>query len=233
MRRALFLLWFSLELSTGALATTFADSTAKKLFPKLTEQIGLKDPVLSEGEYEVRIWNQQGLHFGQAQMVYILRKSEKKFTLAKYNINSNEQGFQSAIRLKPTVTVTPNFWERLLKQNILTLPNESVVFERLYPKPKPGTDTTRIRIEADGSFTVIKNRILKRKTMVSDGEGFLFELFSANSYRVYSYGNPDVYLKDEPQCKELQSVLGILNDLSLMFRSDEAGRDQAKVLNND
>lgn len=232
-KRASFLLRFSLMLTTEALASVLADSTVNRMFPKLTEQIGLNDPNLKTGEYEIRIWNRQALRYGDAQMAYVLRKTRKRFTIIQYSIKSNRQGFQFATKLKPTVTIRPTLWERLLKRNILSLPNESVVFERLYPKPEPRRDTTRTRIEADGSFTIIGYKKPKRQPMIGDGEGYSFELFSADGHRVYHYGNPRSYLMDEPQNEELQNVVGILDGLSLMFRSDKLGRDQARAINKD
>lgn len=233
MKRMSFLLWFSLMLTTGAQARVPSDSTAKKRFQKLVEQIGLKEPDLKADEYEIRIWNRQALRYGDAQMAYVLRKTRKRFTIVKYIIESNRQGFQFAKRFKPTVTTTPVLWERLLKRNILTLPDQAFVFERLYPKPEPHKDTTRTRIEADGSFTIIGYKKPKRRTIVSDGEGFSFEIFSADGYRVYHYGNPRSYLMDEPQSEELRNMIGILDDLSLVFRFDKLGRKQASVINED
>ncbi len=228
-----FLLWLSLALTTGAPASVSFDSTVKRRFQKLTEQIGLKRPILKADEYEIRIWHSQALRYGDAEMAYVLRKTVKRFTIVKYIINSNQQGFQFATRLKPTVAITPALWKRLLKRNILTLPDQSVVFEQLYPKLKSPKGTTWTKIEADGSFTITTYRTPKRQTIVLDGEGYSFELFSADGYRVYGYDNLDVYLRDEPQSEELRNVAGILYDLSLLFRSDEQGRAKAKTINQD
>jgi len=227
------LLCFSLMLTTGALARVLFDSTATRMFPKLTEQIGLKTPKLKANEYEIRIWNRQGLRYGEAQMAYVLRRTTRKFTIIKYIINSDQYGFQFATSLKPNVTIKSLLWERLLERGILTLPDQSVVFERLYPKVKPRTDTTQVKLEADGSFTIKGYKSQRRRTLVSDGEGFSFEVFSADGYRVYSYGNPDVYFRDNPQNEELKNIVGILNDLSVVFRADKLGREQAKAINKD
>ncbi|WP_206170575.1 hypothetical protein [Spirosoma pollinicola] len=207
----------------------------KRIFPKLTKQIGLKEPNLEADEYEVLIWYRQGLRFGDAQAVYVLHKTEKLFTVVKYIIDSNQRGFQSAKRWKPTVTTTLALWQRLLKQNILTLPNESTVFDRLYPKsrPSPPVDTVQTGMQADGSFTVKGYRTERRRSLFTDGDSYSFELFGPNNYRVYSYSNPDAYLRDEPKCEELQNVVGILNDLNLLFRSDKLGKEQAKAINKD
>lgn len=233
MKRASLLLWFSLSLIPDVLANISSDSTAKRVFPKLTEQIGLKSPDLMTDEYEVRIWFSGGLRYGDAQAAYVLRKTQKRFTVVKYIINSDEQGFQSAKRRKPVVTTTLALWQRFLKQNILTLPDDSVVFNRLYPKSRPPSlvDTVRAGMQADGSFTVKGHRTLRRRSLISDGDIYSFEVFGSYSYHVYSYSNPHLYLKYEPKCEELQNVVGILDDLKLLFSADKVEKEKAKAIN--
>lgn len=235
MKRASLILWFFLLFTVEAFASALSDSTAKNLYPKLAEQIGLKYPDLKEDEYEVRIWNRVALLYGQAQMAYVLHKTQKRFTIVKYNIKSNKDGFQFSKRRKPTVTIKPILWQRFLRQNILTLPNESIVFDRLYPKfkPKPAEDTVKAGMQPDGSFTVKGYGTLRRRDIVGDGEGFLFEIFGLSTHRFYVYGNPHHSLTSDPQCEELQNVVGILDDLSLLFRTDKIGREKAKVINEE
>ncbi|GAB3779126.1 hypothetical protein GCM10028818_29380 [Spirosoma horti] len=233
MKQSTLLIWFSLLLTPKVIANISYDSTVKRVFPKLAEQIGLKDPDLKTDEYEVRIWFSGGLQYGDAQAAYVLRKTQKWFTVVKYIINSDERGFRSVKRWKPAVTVTLAFWQRLLKQNILTLPDDSVVFDRLYPKLRPMSlvDTVQAGMEADGSFTVKGHRTARRRNLISDGDIYSFEVFGLHSYRVYSYSNPDLYLRDEPKCEELQNVVDIIDDLKLLFSSDKVGREKAKAIN--
>jgi hypothetical protein len=218
---------------TESHASASSDSTTTQLFSKLAKQMGLKDPKLKANEYEVRIWNRQALRYGDAHMVYVLRKNRKGLTVVKYLINSNQQGFQFAESLKPTVTVTLNLWERLVRKHILTLPDQSIVFKKLYAEPEPRKDTVRGRMEPDGSFTIKGQKTLRKKGIFSDGEGYSFEVFSVDSYRAYNYSNPRSYIEYEPQSKELQDVVGILDDLSLVYRADELGRERAKAINKD
>lgn len=231
MRCLIIFLLISLFVSGNIFAAISTDSITKARFQRLADKIKIKSPELAEGDYQIRVWNKCGLCFGDAQMAYVLHKTRKRFSVVKYSIHSNQEGFQFSDRLKPTVIIKPVFWERLLKRNILTLPNQSVVLERLYAVPEPRVDSVQAGIQADGSFTVKGYKTQRRKTIVSDGEGYSFELFSGHGYRVYSYSNPDVYLKDNPQSEELQNTIGILNDLSLVFRSDKLGREQARAIN--
>lgn len=195
--------------------------------------MGLKEPELKANEYEVRIWNRQSLRYGDAHMVYVLRKNRKGLIVVKYLINSNQQGFQFAESLNPTVTVTLNLWERLVRKNILTLSDHSVVFKKLYAEPEPRKDTVRGRMEPDGSFTIKGYKTTRRRVLIADGEGYSFEVFGKDSYRAYDYSNPRSYIEYEPQSPELRDVVSILDDLSLVFRADELGRERAKAINKD
>ena len=215
-------------------ADVSTDSTTKARFQRLADKLRIKEPESAEGDYQIRIWKKCGLCFGDAQMAYILHKTKKRFSVLKYIINLNQQGFQFSKRLKPTVPIKPVFWERLLKRNILTLPNQSVVLERLYAMPEPRrVDTVQAGMQVDGSFTVKGHKTPRGRTLVSDGEGYSVELFSTSGYRIYSYSNPDVYLGDNPQSEELQNIVGILSDLKLVFQSGKSEREQAKAINKD
>jgi hypothetical protein len=232
MRYTRLWLWLVLVLTTDAFARTTADSTAG-LFQKLSGQLGLKEPRLNANEYEVRIWNRVALRYGDAQMVYVLRKTSKQLSIVKYIIESNRQGFQRATKLKPTVSVTRALWKRLLAKNLLTMPDQSAVLEQLYKQPEPPKDTIQGGLQADGSFTVKGRKSRLRRVIVGDGEGYEFEVFTANGYRQYTYGNPDIYARAYPENEDLRNVLSILNDISLVFRSDKTGRGQARAINKD
>ncbi|GAB3757724.1 hypothetical protein GCM10028817_29970 [Spirosoma pomorum] len=119
-----------------------------------------------------------------------------------------------------------------MRRNILTLPDERVVFDRLYPpyKPQPITDTVEAGMQADGSFTLKGYRIAEKRNIIADGEYYLFEVFGANSYRVYSSSNPSQYSERELRAEELQNMVGILRDFILLFRSDIIGRDEAREI---
>ena len=190
MRCLILISLISLFSSGNIVADVPADSMTKARFQLLADKVNIESPKLEEGDYQTRIWKKCGLCYGDAQMAYVLHKTRKRFSVVKYVINSNKEGFQFSKRLKPTVTIKPVFWERLLKRNILTLPNQSIVLERLYAMPEPRVDTVRAGMQADGSFTVKGYKTQRRMTLIGDGEDYLVELFSPNSYRVYSYGSP-------------------------------------------
>lgn len=184
--------------------------------------MGLKEPKLKPEEYEVRIWQRVALKYGDAHLAYILRKTKKRFTVVKYLIESNKDGFQYATRVKPTVKITPALWDQLQQYHILTLPNLSTVLEEVHAKqPK---DSTWNEINNNGEITVKARRSRNKRMIVSDGEGYSFEVFGNNIYRSYGYSNPFSYIVAHPESEELHQVTGILNDLSIIFRSDQIGR---------
>jgi hypothetical protein len=216
MKWSLLFLFLSLTLVPATFAGILTDSLQQRRFQKLATQMGLKEPDLKLDGYEVRIWYNMSFQYGEAQMAYILRKTQQEFTVAKYLIKSNKRGFRSATSLQPTTPVSPDLWSRLLTRNLLTLPDRSVVFERLYRNPDPISEKDRIQLETDGSFTIRENKT-KNQIVILDGEGFYFEVFSLNKYRSFIYDNPRRYSSFCSECEELQDVVGILDDLTALF----------------
>ncbi|QHV98986.1 hypothetical protein [Spirosoma endbachense] len=204
-------------LSGKVLAAGQVDSTRNSKLAILAKKMHLKETELEEGDYEVRIWNKCGLCFGDAQMLYRLIKKQKSFTVFKYIILSDQRGFRHATSFKPTVPVTDNLWSRLVEQGILTLPDQAAIHDQLFPKPQK--DSTWTVIEADGSVSVKAKIRQNRSVLISDGESYYFDVFSATGYHNYGYSNPREYLKAMPTIAELQKVVGILDELAPAFNS--------------
>lgn len=200
-------------------ASTLRDSMETQRFKKLATQMRLKSPELKEGEYEVRIWNNWALHYGEAHMLYVLNKFPKTLVVSKYVIESNKKGFRYAIQLKPTVPVTMDLWEKLLQQDLLTLPDQVAIEHQLHPPQSK--DSTWTAVESDGSISVHAKKPGEGSVWISDGEGYYFELFTLDGYRCYSYGNPRSYLVSKPKISELQKVVAILDNLTVLFRSQK------------
>ncbi|QIP11475.1 hypothetical protein G8759_01905 [Spirosoma aureum] len=216
MRLVIHLL-FIFCLSGEVLAAGQADSTRNSKLAILAKKMHLKEPKLKEAEYEVRIWNKCGLCFGDAQMLYRLIKKQKSFTVSKYIILSDQRGFLHATSFKPTVPVTAYLWNRLVELGILTLPDQTAIQAQLYPKPQ--RDSTWNVIESDGSVSVKAKIRQNRSVLISDGESYYFDVFSATGYHNYGYSNPHGYLKAMPTIAELQKVVGILDELVPAFKS--------------
>jgi hypothetical protein len=227
MRWSLLFLLVSLALGPATFAETTSDSIQQRRFQKLAMQMGLKEPDLKSEEYEVRIWYNMSFKYGEAQMAYLLRKTQHDFTVAKCLINSNKRGFRKATLLKPTLPVSDDLWSRLLDKNILTLPDRSVVFERLHRQPDAINETNRIQLETDGSFTIRENRT-KNQIAILDGEIFYFEVFCRTNYHTFTYDNPRGYSRFYSESKELQNVVGILNELASLFDLSQDNQRETK-----
>ncbi len=209
---SMFLFISLLAISTWSIGSTKPDP--RVYFPSLTDKMGLKIPKLKEGEYEIRIWQKCQLCFGEAHMLYRLIKKKEKVRLSRYNIYFNKNEFIRAKRTNPTTRSLSEFWNHLIQNDILTLPDQLAIDEELHPKPQK--DSTWNVIEADGSISVhAKKR--KPSFWIGDGESYHFEVFSTDNYRMCEYHNPKEYLRYRPDIVELQKVISILNELSSAF----------------
>lgn len=214
MVRLTIFLMLTIGLPVKVLAEVPMDSTAKLRFQELADKLRLKRP--KEDEYEIRIWNKQGLIFGTAQMLYVLNKRAKSLTATKYIINSDKIGFRSSIELKPQTPATLDLWERLVQHSILALPSEDAIYNKLHPPPQK--DSTWTVVETDGSVSV-KAKKIESSVWILDGESYYFEIFSSTGYQGYWYSNPREYIRYKPNIAELQNVVSILNEVVMLFRS--------------
>lgn len=192
------------------------DSTRKERRQALAGKMRIREPILREGEYEVRIWNRCELCYGEAHVLYRLIKRKETFTVSKYTIRWNKYEFEQAKKFKPPRPATIALWNKLTEQNILILPDEFVIHDQLFPKP--GKDSTWNVIEADGTVSV-KAKIRRESWMlIGDGESYYFQVFSKDNYHDYGYSNPLGYMKGKPEIAELKNVVSILNELSDVFQ---------------
>lgn len=181
----------------------------------LAKNLRLKEPDLQGGEYEVRIWNRQQLMYGDAQSLYLLRRTRQAITISKYVITWQGPKFKGARKIKPFRPATDSLWMKLVKQNILTLPDQIAIYDRLHPRPKK--DSTWSVVEADGSINVKANRTAVGNVLIGDGEAYYVEILGYGEYRLYAYSNPKGYYKAEPTIPELQKLTTILTTIESFF----------------
>ncbi|WP_080059681.1 hypothetical protein [Spirosoma aerolatum] len=179
-------------------------------FPDLTYKMGLKDPELKEGEYEVRIWQKCELCFGEAHELYLLKKTRKMLKLSVYTIHYTGPKFKRAKRVNTCKLSSAELWNQLIQKGILTLPDQSMIDNELHPKHQK--DSTWTMVEADGTISV-HARKTKSSFIVSDGESYYFETISSTANRMYMYSNPYVYFRNRPDIVELKNVVAILDKL--------------------
>ncbi|AKD58004.1 hypothetical protein [Spirosoma radiotolerans] len=205
-------LFVCLAISNGSIGSTNPDP--KVYFPNLTEKMGLKTPRLKEGEYEIRVWEKCQLCYGEAHVLYRLVKKGEKVSLSRYTIHFNKNEFIRAKQTSSTTRSLQELWNHLVEKDILTSSYQSTVEEELHPKPQK--DSTWNVIDADGSISVHAKR-KKPSFWIGDGESYHFDIFSADSYRMYEYHNPKEYLRQRPDIVGLQKVVSILDELSSAF----------------
>jgi hypothetical protein len=108
---------------------------------------------------------------------------------------------------KHNLTTTSNFdslFLKLLSLNILTLPNQSSIKNKMYK-------IEEITPEGD---------TLLRKMQVLDGESFIIEIKIGNKFRVYEFDNPEAYSKFYDKVVELKDYLGIVQAFSKLVRQE-------------
>ena len=87
-----------------------------------------------------------------------------------------------------------NLFSQLLAYNILTLPNQSDLKNKMRKE---------VEVTDDGETG-------ERKIYVTDGESYTVEIKIGNKFRVYRFDNPDVYSKFYNKVSELKDYLNIV-----------------------
>lgn len=180
----------------------------------LTQQLGWRTPTLKEGEYEVYVWNRQGLIRGAAHSVYRIRKTNRRLAVDGYGIRYTSEGIPSVKRSRPKAGMSLEVWNKLVDKRLLTLPTWSDVQTRYYASfPK---DSTWTEVSPDGTVTV-KARRIRGRMAISDGEAYAFSIFSHDGFRFYSYSNPFSFYREYKDIPELRDVTGMLTELNQLF----------------
>ncbi|MBN8825074.1 MULTISPECIES: hypothetical protein [unclassified Spirosoma] len=215
MRPWLILLLVSIYLSNQVEGGSTPIPILKQRFQKLAEKIRLQPPAPKEGDYEVRIWNNQSFQYGDAQTLYVLIKQGNHCDLVKYSLKSGKKRFKSARKIVPHKPLADSLWLQLTQKGILSLPNESDIDRQLHPAQGPAIERSG-KMEPDGSFTVY-GYSTKRSVWILDGEDYFFEVFYFNGYQIHEYDNPQSYLRAMPEVVELRKVVGILDFVASFF----------------
>lgn len=180
----------------------------------LTQQLGWRIPTLKEGEYEVYIWNKQGLVRGAAHSVYRIRKTNRRLTIDRHWIRYTPEGTPSVKRSRSKAGTSLKVWNELVDKRLLTLPTWSDVQTRYYASfPK---DSTWTEVSPDGTITV-KAYKLRSRAIFGDGEDYAFSIFNHDNSRFYTYGNPFSSYRVLPDISELRDVTGMLTELNQLF----------------
>ncbi len=199
----------------GQVART--DSMENQAFSKLATQMHIKAPRLKAGEYQVRLWVKVSIAYGTAQKLFLLDKKQNRFLVSEYLICWNEHAYRKTKQIKNRAERDTALWQKLLADDLLTLPSQATLHDQISPKPRPPVPLTAGTVNADGEFVVKARRTESRGVMISDGTTYRFEVFSQNSRRTYSYHSPGIYARARPKIIELQKATSLLKQVYALF----------------
>ncbi|WP_019989082.1 hypothetical protein [Rudanella lutea] len=199
-----------------ACATPDDSTRVQARFDALAQKVGLKTLPLKPGNYQVRIWTKVSLAYGDAQKLYVLDRTDAGLFLSEYSLNWAQNRFENSERLTRRKKVDPAIWSQLVSDGLLTLPDQSVLREQIFPKSAPrdtSIPSTVVSVDKEGEVTVKAPKNTERYVIIGDGISYRFDIFSAEGHRTYKYHCPAGYGKVRTKVVELQQVVSILKQL--------------------
>ncbi len=193
--------------NVAATKPVLSDSTVAIGFERLAQRMGIKEPTLQNGEHQIRLWVKTELMYGEAQQLFILTKRKDKLRLTQYAIRYNKQTFRSHTLITRNVPADINLWQELIKNDVLTLPDQSLLRAQIFPKPIK--DSSWVELGSDGALTVHAKK-KEPFLIIGDGTSYYFQLFDSVSHRTYGYHCPESYSRVRAKVVELRKVTAIL-----------------------
>jgi hypothetical protein len=144
-------------------------------------------------DFEFRLWKRYLSN--NFDNVFIMRLRNNQWTASYYDRNN---GIIDRIIFteRPVDQSRLNqLWELLVQNNVLTLPDQRALNERMVTYVVDTTNPQYGRI---------------KKVNITDGILYCFELSTPTKKRFYSYGNPQVYLKHYGNIEELYNAVVII-----------------------
>ncbi|WP_077922460.1 hypothetical protein [Spirosoma sp. 209] len=189
---------------------------ASARFEHLAQQVGLRDLRLKPAEYQVRIWINESLTYGDADELYVIDKKETGLFLSHYALQWRQNTIKKARRLVHKQVADTLVWQQLLADDLLTLPDQSLLKDNINPKPNPRDTTVRVSVHSDSGVT-IRAKKTEPRAIMSDGVNYRFDIVSANTRRSYTYHCPVGYAGVKPRVVELQKVVSLLKRIFTLF----------------
>lgn len=176
--------------TAGATGFLFAGDSSKPVFN--VEYNRILDSAYSlnnEYEFQFRLWKR---HLSSSfDDVFVLTLKDKKWTARYFNLRISGKN-TSQFSERPVKQLYVNqLWEMLLKNNLLSLPDQSVLEDKMVSYE---IDTANLQYPTIKSLDVM------------DGTLYCFELLSPDGKRYYSHGNPLRYLKEYSNIRELYNA---------------------------
>ncbi len=211
----LFILFF---LKVSSLLAEQPSNDTLLYFKDLTRQLQLKTPRLSKGEFELRLWVNMALVYGEAQELYIIRQKKDRLTLKRFRIYFDKKNYKSHSVTFDATTTDTSLWRSLVTHEVLTLPDGYRLIDeirnKIYEHNRRNRDTLRVEIVND-SIRVVGKKVIRQVSMV-DGTSYYTEVFGKNFFHKYRYHCPLAYSGVYKESKELRNASTII---SLIFRA--------------
>lgn len=194
-----------------------ADSaTVAVRFDALANKMKVRQPKLKADEYQVRLWVKVSLAYGDAQKLVVLDKKPNSLVVSEYEIVWDKYTFDKAKCIRNKAEVDTMVWQKLLADGLLTLSDQSMLKEQLFPKRSPRDTTVAVRVDSLGAVTVTAKKT-ESYVFISDGVHYRFDILGANSRRSYDYHCPAGYARVRTKVVELKKVVSLLTQIFTLF----------------
>jgi len=195
-------------------------------FEDLTQKIGIKNPILRKGEYQIRLWVNTSSMSGQAQELCIITAKNNYLCLKKLDIwNHNSNYLKHIVSFDARIKESA-FLEKLLQNNLLTFRDSHFILDSLRQdsrlKNQQRDKNTRIEIIGD-TVRVIGQKPSKEVFLV-DGRIHYVEVFGKNFFRKYRSHCPKACAQFYKDVEELQKMAHLIQLLLSAF-----GESKAKI----
>jgi len=153
----------------------------------------------SSANVDIRLYSHHSLSNTKTlRRLFMIDTTWKAFEYDEWNNPKKIKKYK--LRAKPSFD---SLFFRLLSYNILTLPNQSDL------KNKMRKD---VQVDEEGYTT-------EKKIYVTDGEGYTIEIKIGDKFRVYQFDNPESYSKFYDNVPELKDYLNIVQTFDkLLYR---------------
>lgn len=200
MTKLLFLILLSGQISFGQITvrhfttispdTIYGDSINNSQNIEFNNKIKLEQIEKSTAKIDIRLYKLFSLsNTKSVRRLFLVDTIWKAVEFDEYNKPKIIKSYKLAAKLN-----YDSLFLRLLSYNILTLPNQSDLKDKMYKD---------VQTEEE-EYTA------ERKMYLTDGESYSIEIKIGNKFRVYRFDNPGAYSKFYENILELQDYLNIV-----------------------
>ena len=150
-------------------------------------------PLQKNNDIEFRLWTNSDL-IGYSNLFVMVQKN------GKWSARFFEYSIKKGWKENPTKQdKLDSLWKRLVNNKVLSLPDQMTLWDRMKT------------YKADSSFIEFGDDGVYNRMMVEDGVIYIFQVFTKDSQRTYSYDNPVTYLKVNTNIEELYRAYALIS----------------------